>query len=70
MSERGTPLDAENRQTRREVAGLIFLSTPHMLRHACGYAAGHGHPPSGLPRTQNIQYTVRYTESPGRFDGC
>ena len=54
-----------------DVAGLEIKVHPHMLRHACGYKLandGHDTRAAGLPRTQNIQHTVRYTElAPTRF---
>ena len=48
------------------------MSSPHMLRHACGFAlANKGHDTRALQTYlghKNIQHTVRYTElAPDRF---
>jgi integrase len=48
------------------------LASPHMLRHACGFAlANKGHDTRALQAYlghRNIQHTVRYTElAPDRF---
>jgi site-specific recombinase XerD len=55
-------------------SGLIWLSqsTPHMLRHGCGFAlANAGRDTRALQAWfghRNIQHTVRYTElAPDRF---
>ena len=50
----------------------IDPASPHMLRHACGYAlANKGHDTRALQAYlghRNIQHTVRYTElAPTRF---
>jgi type 1 fimbriae regulatory protein FimB/type 1 fimbriae regulatory protein FimE len=57
-----------------EVARLEIKVHPHMLRHACGFAAlaNAGHDTRALQAYlghKNIQHTVRYTEfAPTRFE--
>jgi len=61
-SERGRPNDRAGRQGRQ----IVIQGSPHMLRHACGYAlASRGHDTRALQAYlghRNIQHTARYTE--------
>jgi site-specific recombinase XerD len=72
-SERGTPFTTAGFPRMMEGTGVEAGSgSPHMLRHACGYAlANKGHDTRALQAYlghKNIQHTVRYTElSPARF---
>lgn len=77
-SERKAPLtpDAIRKIIGRagKVAGLPFVTHPHMLRHACGYKlAQDGQDTRAIQHYlghRNIQHTVRYTQlSPERFKG-
>ncbi|EEQ2597206.1 tyrosine-type recombinase/integrase [Escherichia coli] len=78
ISRKGTMLSRQQAyriiRAAGELAGAVTCTTPHMLRHACGYELAERGTDTRLIQDylghRNIRHTVRYTASnAARFNG-